>query len=680
MRHGPRNCGGDAADEQPPQQASARSCVRPALVAAVVAVAGLLWVTTTDTLLGAAEAGAGGAAAGGAQPVPDDAPQSREYAEWIATPPNERAALSPRRPPRTALNVLSIVVDDLRVVGTAFGQHEVPTPNIDRLSEGGLSVTRAFSQFPVCASSRNSFMSGRNPDKTRCWSFNNHFREAPGAAEWVAMPQHWKQAGYVTAAAGKTYHPDDRLRYDGNVSWTPPGSVPRAASGPGDGHGTVHIPGYLPYFEPWCKRDAASVAKQRVPYYCPDDAPDEGFMDTHYVAHTIKAMDAAVAAGRPFFAMAGLTRPHIPYRVPERFFAAAGRPSDYQVAAHRHFDALSPSIPRWAYSHSGFESPLRYNGTWHNYGPRRPMPEAAEQLYRHAYAAAVMFMDHNVGVLLDYLQEQGLWDNTVVALWSDHGFKLGENGAISKQDLWDHSTRVPLIVRSPRHPQTHGTITGALAALVDLYPTLHDLSAPGMPIKDDEGLDGMSLLSLFEDPKVRAGTSPGPRRAAFSQHPRCGGQEGSPVLSQRWGRTWVCMHTDSSKFTVMGYAVRTAEYRYIQWREWDGAALQGKWADDSDAGAAAGAGAGGGAGASASAQSTVGSTSVDEGEDAPPPPASSALWAEELYDHRGDDGRGRAAFDDFDFHNVAADAAYAATKAELAALLRGHFDHSGGRP
>jgi iduronate 2-sulfatase len=415
------------------------------------------------------------------------------------------AAAAPDRP-----NVLMIVVDDLNTTLGCYGHPDVITPNIDRLAERGTMFRRAYCQQAVCNPSRASAMTGRRPDSLKVWDLKRHFRDT--FPDIVTLPQHFRNNGYFTQGIGKIFHNGNTKPQGDPVSW----SVPQTY------HWAPHwrdwvVPGAPPGTEP--KEKGAPI--QRL------DVSDEAYWDGQIAEEAQKALRKLAMRKEPFFLAVGFWKPHLPFNAPERYWDLYDRAEITPPT--------NPSAPR-----NAVEIALH---NWRELRNYAGMPKhgdlTREQTMelRHGYLAAITYLDAQVGKTLDELDRLGLRDRTVVALWSDHGFHLGEHSLWCKTSTFELDARVPLIVCAPGMKR-RGEPTDALAELVDLYPTLVDLC--GLPRVT--GLEGVSLKPVLEDPRTAV------KQAAFTQHPRPAYYRDEP--------------------TAMGYSVRTEEARYTEWRDW----------------------------------------------------------------------------------------------------------------
>ena len=406
-------------------------------------------------------------------------------------------------------NVLMIAVDDLRPALGCYGDQIAITPNIDRLAKRGIVLQRAYCQMAVCCPSRLSMLTGLRPDTIRVWDLNTHFREAKPDA--VTLPQHFKNAGYQSRSIGKILHGGGAPSKDPE-SWSAPPmydnvrdpklryALPKNLKGKG------------------LKRAASELA----------DVSDDHYIDGIVANESIRVLRALAGNKHPFFLAVGFRKPHLPFTAPKKYWDLYNR-EEIQMPKHGLYPVDSPD---WA------------TRSWRELEGYTDIPgdgkitEAKVRELRHGYYACVSYVDALVGRLLAELELLKLNSNTIVMLYGDHGFHLGEQGLWTKANNYELSTRVPLIVAAPGH--SFGN-SDAFVELVDLFPTVCELAGLEVPT----GLEGHSFLPLFNDPKQRWKT------AAFSQYPRS-------LKGHRHSR-----HGD-----VMGYAIRTKKYRFVQWKDW----------------------------------------------------------------------------------------------------------------
>ncbi len=411
------------------------------------------------------------------------------------------AADSSRRQP----NVLFIAVDDLRPELGCYGVPWMKTPNIDRLAKSGIVFNRAYCQQAVCNSSRASLMTGMRPDTLKVWSLDTHFRDAMPDA--ITIAQHFKQHGYHTERLGKIFHTGHGNR-DDKRSWS---IAPRRVSGSRFG------PGALADYKRWMERAGIRGGDQggRPPWQIAD-VDDSDLTDGAVTDTAIEALSEIKE--KPFFLAVGFVNPHLPFAAPRRYWDSYD-PESIQLAPNRQPPKHAPS-----YATTDWGELRKYHGI----PAKGPLGDPQSRKLRHGYYAAVSYVDAMVGRLLDELDRLDLRDNTIVVLWGDHGWKLGEHGGWCKHTNFELDARVPLLVSAPNQKQ-RGTKTQSLVEFVDLFPTLCELAQLPLPKR----LDGKSFARLLDDPSL-------PHKAmALSQYPR--------------GR-------------VMGYSMRTDRYRLTLWR------------------------------------------------------------------------------------------------------------------
>jgi iduronate 2-sulfatase len=409
-------------------------------------------------------------------------------------------------------NVLFIAVDDLRTDLGCYGDPVAVTPNLDQLAARGVVFQHAYCQIAVCNPSRASVMTGRRPDTLRVWDLNTHFRK--NTPDVVTLPQHFKANGYHCEAIGKIYH--DPAKFRDPPSW----SVPAELDDTGAVRGKYASEENLRIYQLDGKAGREKAAATEAA-----DVPDNAYIDGRVADLAIERLRHLAAQPQPFFLAVGIRRPHLPFSAPKRYWDLYDREKLKTVP--------QPQPPRGAPGIALHDSEELRGYV----GMPAEGPWTAEQIatLRHGYYAATSFADAQIGRVLSALREQSVEKNTIVVVWSDHGYHLGEHGLWSKTTNYEIDTRVPLIVAYPNQPH-RGAEVSALVELLDVYPTLVDLSRLPAPA----GLEGKSLRPWLEAPE-RAG-----RAAAFSQ----------------FSRPWPYRE----KPDVMGYAVRTPTHRYVEWR------------------------------------------------------------------------------------------------------------------
>ena len=454
-------------------------------------------------------------------------------------------------PGKRSMNILFIAVDDLRPELGCYGNPVVKTPNIDRLAGRGLVFNRAYCQQAVCSPSRSSLMTSRRPDATRVYDLVTHFRDA--LPDVVTLPQYFKANGYYCAALGKIYH----VGIEDGPSWSEPHWYPSGQTVDTDSLGKNRVltrvaPGVEEYT---AASKAASKAfyakhKQGVPLEDNDKAPvanprhkfgaafevspksDDELPDGCTAAEAVKRLHELKVKDRPFFLGVGFLKPHLGFVAPRKYWDLYD-PDKIPLPAIGH-------LPDGAPEFAGTD-----NGELHTYYtcPRgNPIPAAFAKELRHGYYACVSYTDAQVGRLLAALEKEGLAGNTIVVLWGDHGYQLGDHGLWCKHTNFELATRAPLIISVPGQ-KTAGQKCDSLVEFVDVYPTLADLC--GLPIPS--ALDGVSLKPLF------ANTAASVNKVAISQYPRDNKLTG--------GRS------------LMGYSIRDERWRLTLWRDRDNAEI-----------------------------------------------------------------------------------------------------------
>jgi len=367
-------------------------------------------------------------------------------------------------------NVLFVSIDDLRPWVGAYGHADAVTPHMDRLAASGTRFDRAYTNVPVCGASRATVLTGL---RVRPGLWRADGVERP----FVSLPAHLGAAGYETASLGKVLHHVDDLAGD----WTaPPWRSAEMYHGEHDWAGYNH-------YGVWQSPSSAahvSPASGRGPYAEAADVPDDAYQDGQVAARAVEELERLATGDAPFFLAVGFWRPHLPFNAPKKYWDLYER-AELTPAAHTDRPAGLPPLKR-----SSTEID-RYALT----GVRKATDEFRGEA-RHAYLAATSYVDACVGRLLDALERTGLADDTVVVLWSDHGFSLGESAFWGKHTTRHDALHVPLVVRAPGTEQVAST--AQLVELVDLYPTICELIGLEAP----DHLDGASRVPLLLDPEA----------------------------------------------------------------------------------------------------------------------------------------------------------------------------------
>lgn len=419
----------------------------------------------------------------------------RQYLQHTLTLPAFAAQSASRRP-----NVLFIAVDDLRPELGCYGVSGIKSPNIDRLAKRGMVFDRAYCQQAVCSPSRTSLLTGARPDTTKVWDLVTHFRDA--MPDVVTLPQHFRQNGYFVQGMGKIYHPG----YDDPRSWSVPWQTPGAPA--------YALPESSDRFLADSRKKRNKGAKGPVTESA--DVADDFYKDGKVANLAAATLRGLAKKSDPFFLAVGFAKPHLPFVAPKKYWDLYD-PAKIPLATNYH---RPKGAPEFALTTSG--EVRTYRGV-----EQGVFPEAFRRHLKHGYYACVSYMDAQLGKVLDELDRSNLAQNTIVVLWGDHGWKLGEHGEWAKHSNVENDTNSTLIVSAPGM-KTAGQHTRALVEFVDIYPSLAELA--GLPLP--KHLEGTSFHPLLSSPG-RAWKS-----AAFSQYPR----------GQR-----------------MGYSMRTNRYRFTVW-------------------------------------------------------------------------------------------------------------------
>ncbi|MBN2449503.1 MAG: sulfatase [Lentisphaeria bacterium] len=391
--------------------------------------------------------------------------------------------------PRARPNVLFLAIDDQNDwVGPLGGHRLVKTPNLDRLAGRGTTFVNAHAQAPLCNPSRTSLMLGLRPTTTGIYGLAPWFRTVPAWRDRVSLPQHFRAHGYRTLTAGKVYH--------GGAGGPGKREQEFDVWGPGAGVGAKPPAKLIP---PTPMGNHALMDWGCFPH---SDADKGDYQIASWAIERLREMPE----DPPFFLAAGFFLPHVPCYATRAWFDLY--PDDDSV--------LPPVLPDDRADTPRFSWYLH----WRLPEPRLAWVQAHDQWRNLArsYLACVSFVDSQIGRVLDALEARGLTRNTVVVVWGDHGYHLGEKAITGKNTLWERSTRVPLIFAGPG--VTPGARCSRPVELLDLYPTLSELC--GLPPR--EGLEGISLQPLLRDAAA-------PReRPAITSH----NQGNHAVRSEEW--------------------------------------------------------------------------------------------------------------------------------------------------
>ena len=375
-------------------------------------------------------------------------------------------------------NILLLYIDDLRPELASFGSLQILSPNIDALAEKGVMFTNAYCNVPVCGASRASMLTGMLPTKNRFLDYKTFVEtEVPEA---VTVPELLKNNGYTTISNGKIYHHLDDRDSDWNEVWRPY-AFDKTDTGlaPTDYWQSI----WKDYKNPY--NASQYRITDRGPAYEGEDVLDSTYIDGLLTEKVIRDIKKLKKGKKPFFLTAGFISPHLPFNAPKKYWDLYDRNTIKQPENYNYtpIDAPEISISNWPEMRSYTNIPRQ--GQVSN--------RVAIDLI-HGYYATISYTDALVGKILNALKEEGLENNTVVILVSDHGYNLQEHTQWAKFTNYNTSTQVPLIIYNPLS-KIKGT-TNALTSLVDVYPTLVEICEIEAPKKQ---LDGVSLVPVLDN-------------------------------------------------------------------------------------------------------------------------------------------------------------------------------------
>lgn len=423
-------------------------------------------------------------------------------------------------------NVLFILVDDLKPNLGIYGDPVAVSPNIDELGGMGTRFERAYCNQAVCASSRYNLLLGARSTSSGLYNFGKEFREV--YPEAVTLPQYFMNHGYHAESMGKVFHIGHGNTND-DASW----SIPH--------HKEKVIEYLLPestdrqltreeaFFENTRMYMEDTPGNKELPRGAAWEMPDvldEAYADGRVARHAIDRLRVLAKKDQPFFMAVGFARPHLPFCAPKKYW-----------------DLYDPAkLPMPEFEKPPAEAPAfagKLNGEISQF---KPLPERTDGPYEealtrkliHGYYASLSYMDAQVGRVLDELKRLELDENTIIVLWGDHGWHLGDHAIWTKHTNYEQATRIPIMVVAPG-VTTPGTSTMQPAETVDIYPTLAALA--GLPAPSGpQPIDGLSLVPVLKDPEARV------RDHAYHSYPR-----------RVKGKARI------------GCAIRTERYRMVEW-------------------------------------------------------------------------------------------------------------------
>jgi iduronate 2-sulfatase len=429
------------------------------------------------------------------------------------------AAAETKRP-----NVLLLMVDDLKPALGCYGDTIAQTPNMDRLAARGIRFDLAYCNQAVCAPSRFSLLLGSHPTSTGLYGLGSELRQIVPDA--VTMPQYFARHGYRTESLGKVFHIGHGNHGDPEsfsvphfkekvIEYADPASTP-------DGKLTREEAMFQNVKEP----PGGMNSLPRGAAFENPDVPDDAYADGRVAAETVRRLQAAKDREVPFFIVAGFARPHLPFSAPKKYWDLFDA-DQFQLARNSELPFNSPRVAH------------KRGGEIRNYFPVPDKQDPAEisvplarQLI-HGYYASTSYVDAQIGKVIDELDRLELADNTIIVLWGDHGFHLGDLGIWTKHTNYEQANRIPLLISAPGITQPNMS-TKQLAESVDIFPTIVELARLPL-LKVPQRIDGVSLVPVLKSPQSRV------RNHAYHAYPNA----------------------------KLGRAIRTERYRLVEWRAFD---------------------------------------------------------------------------------------------------------------
>ncbi|MGF1637854.1 MAG: sulfatase [Cyclobacteriaceae bacterium] len=370
-------------------------------------------------------------------------------------------SVSPKEQSKPKPNILFIAVDDLRPELGFYGSTQVQSPNLDKLAAGSFVFNRAYCNVAVCGASRASLLTGARPTRFRFVDFKT--KKDEDMPEAISLPMIFKKNGYATVSNGKVFHhaSDDSLAWD--EIWWPSGDIRDYQT------------------EENIALNSRPGGLRGKPFEMAD-VDDEAYWDGQIANKGIEDLRKLNEEGQPFFLGLGFMKPHLPFNAPKKYWDL--------------YDSTNISIPE------GYVQPSTTPAqAFHKFGEMRyydgvpkegPVDDSMAKKLIHGYYACVSYLDAQIGMVLEELETLGLAENTIVVLWGDHGYLLGDHMLWCKHSTFEKAVRAPLIIKVPGN--TRGTYTDAITEFIDIYPSLCELAG----IEKPHHLEGESFVPLIE--------------------------------------------------------------------------------------------------------------------------------------------------------------------------------------
>ncbi len=411
-------------------------------------------------------------------------------------------------------NILFIAVDDLRPELGCYGNNQIKSPNIDKLASEGLLFNRAYCQQAICMASRASLMSGLRPDTLNIYNCESLEKDAP---DILTLDQHFENNGYEIWAAGKIYHHGIDYEVQFGDAY-----IKVKTEQLGRGYLSEEAIRIVEEYNNWYKETRKEQGGGRGPAFEWPEVPDDAYHDGKMTDMAIEKLAGLKSGEKPFFMAVGYKKPHLPFNAPRKYWDL------YDADEIKQAD--NPFMPEDVsqYFNYNFGELRNYAGIPKGNGK---FDEKLNKTLKHGYYACVSYIDAQIGRLMKSLKENGLDENTIIILWGDHGWKLGEHGMWCKHTQFHLDNHVPMLIRAPGQTPAK---TNALVEFVDIYPSLCELAGLELPVH----LQGKSFVPLIENPEKEW------KEGAISVWPL--------------GRT-------NPENLIMGYTIQTEQHRYTEW-------------------------------------------------------------------------------------------------------------------
>ena len=425
-------------------------------------------------------------------------------------------------------NVLLILVDDLKPTLGCYGDQIAVSPNIDKLADAGTRFNKAYCNQAVSMASRYNLLTGARSTSTGLYNFGSEFRDVYPDA--VTLPQYFMKAGYHAEGIGKVFHighgnTDDKASWsiphhkEKVIEYLVPESTGRQLTREEAYFENTHL--YFPDLPP--NRELPRGAAWESP-----DVLDDAYADGRIATHAISRFrELKKTPEQPFFMALGFMRPHLPFSAPKKYWDMYD-PAELPMPEYEKDPEYAPGVA------------IKRGGEIDQFTPipagQYVYPDSLTRKLIHGYYASVSYMDAQLGRVIDELKRLDMFDNTIIVLWGDHGWHLGDHGYWTKHTNYEQANIIPLIVVAPGVSEP-GSSTDQLAETVDIYPTLTDLAGLGKPVAS-QPIDGLSMVPVLKNTEKRI------RDHAYHAFPR--------------GR-------------YSARAIRTDRYRIVEWKNWDDA-------------------------------------------------------------------------------------------------------------